>query len=94
MDKNAPESDPVSTEKYLHLDIIFGKKADWKDGYYQEYWDGEVYVWKDWLDGFETMESKAEVRCAFYESNGPDGGMNIYYIKIKGQDIIFDLDNS
>lgn len=95
LDKNAPDSEAVPTEKYQYVNVIFGKKnGGWESEYYKGYWDGEVSIWSDWLTGFETGDSKPEVRCAFYTDNAPTGGMNVYYIKITNNDIVFDLENS
>lgn len=95
VDKNDPTGDAVPTGQYPYVDIVFGKShGDWQPCLYKENWDGEVFIWDNWLTGLETGTSKAEVRCAFYAGNAPDGGMNVYYIRFISSDIIFDLENN
>lgn len=95
LDKNAPDSEAVPTEKYQYVNVIFGKKnGGWESEYYKEYWDGEVFIWSDWVTGLETGDSRSEVRCAFYTDNAPAGGMNVYYIKITNNNIVLNLENS
>lgn len=95
VDQNAPNAEAVPIEKYQHADIIFGRKnGQWMDGYYQTDWSGEVLIWDSWLTGLESGDSRSEVRCAFYADNAPDDGMNVYYIKFVGSNILFDMENN
>ena len=63
-------------------------------GSQDSYWNGALPVPENWLEGFGTGESMAQVICAFYALGEPGEGMKVYGMELTNLNIIFQPGNS
>ena len=94
-DKTDP--DPVPTGVYEQVRVAFCMGTGWVSllpGSQDSYWNGALPVPENWLEGFGTGESMAQVICAFYALGEPGEGMKVYGMELTNLNIIFQPGNS
>lgn len=94
-DKTDP--DPVPTGVYEQVRVAFYMGTGWVTPLpsgQDSYWNGALPVPENWLEGFGTGESMAQVICAFYALGEPGEGMKVYGMELTNLNIIFQPGNS
>ncbi len=92
VNKDDPEEEN-STWSFQRMDAIFRVKGDWVAGAGESFWDREFYVPKVWMEGLQTGTSSSLILCAVYAGKAPEGGFNVYGVKVMGENIIFQSGN-
>lgn len=92
VDKDDPEGEN-SSWTFQRMDALFRVNGDWVEGTGESFWDREFYVPKVWLEGLQTGTSSSLILCAVYAGRAPQGGMNVYGVKVMGPNIIFQSGN-